>query len=69
MEASDVLFVVPVKEGQHALYLRDGRILTISTYDGTVYYVGRIPDQAAISKAEADAKDAKPGVVGFSNVR
>ena len=59
MKADDIAFIVPDKEGVHVLYLKDGRIVTITTYNGHVTHVARLPDEDAIKKAaEGSGKHA-----------
>jgi hypothetical protein len=39
----DVIFIVPVKENEHALYLRDGTIRVIDPRDGAVRSEAHLP--------------------------
>ncbi len=64
MRPEDILFIVPVKESLHALYLRDGRVVTITTYNGAVQHVSRLPQEAEIEKLENKPRGAT--VVPFS---
>ena len=43
MRGEEILHVVPTKEGLHALYTRDGRIITIKPSDGTVMDIAELP--------------------------
>jgi hypothetical protein len=61
MKPEDIAFVVPSKDGQHVLYLKDGRLVTISTYDGAPYHVGRLPSFEQIHELETRGRHATPG--------
>jgi len=43
MRGEQILHVVPTQDGYHALYLRDGRIISILPSDGRVMSVAELP--------------------------
>ena len=51
MRGEEILHVVPTEDGYHALYTRDGRIITIKPIDGKVMSVAQLP--AAIESPPA----------------
>jgi hypothetical protein len=56
MKTDGIAFIVPVKEGMHALYTRDGRIITIGNYSGNVLHVATLPSDEDIAKKVAEPK-------------
>jgi hypothetical protein len=63
MTVDDIAFIVPVEGALHALYLRDGRIVTVGTHDGKVTNVTRLPKAEEIAEAEERPKRQQPGFV------
>jgi hypothetical protein len=63
MTVDEIAFIVPVEGALHALYLRDGRIVTVGTHDGKVSNVTRLPTDDEIAEIEAKPRKQQPGFV------
>lgn len=56
MSPTQIAFIVPAGGSKHAIYLKDGRIVTIDSKDGLVEYVSRLPTAEAIAELEKAAE-------------
>jgi len=59
LTASEISFVVPGENGLHFLYLKDGRIVRISSFSGEALNVARLPSHDSLTKLES--KNASKG--------